>query len=263
MMPVLNYRTALFATALMAVGVFDAAWAQLSPAFDPAQLPTIKGKVVQYIPTPRGDVDGLLLADGTEVQIGPAASTQLVFAVKPGDSVTIHGIKARALPLADAASVTNDATGVTVLAGPRMREHTLVSVQGVVKAALHDPRGETNGVLLDDGTVVRLPPPEAGKLAPQLAVGKDIVVRGDGYSGPLGRAIGARDIGPDAAHLTHIAGPGAGWGAWMHEHWGHGPMHGPGGPEGGPDHGPDHGPGGAPPGPSEGGPAPPAPPPAQ
>jgi hypothetical protein len=238
-MSVVNYKTALFASALMAVGVIDAAWAQLSPAFDPAQLPGFKGKVVQYIPTPRGDVDGLLLADGTEVQVGPGASTQLVFAIKPGDSVTIHGVKARALPLIDAASVTNDATGVTVLGGQgRWHEHTMVTVEGHVKAALHDPRGETNGVLLDDGTIVRMPPPEAKKFADSLAVGKDIVVRGEGYAGPLGKAIGARDIGPDAAHLTHISGPGHGWGMWMHEHMmGHGPMHGHDGappPAGGP-----------------------------
>jgi hypothetical protein len=228
----LTYKTALLATALMAFGAADAAFAQMGTTYDPAQLPAIKGKVAQYIPTPRGDVDGLLLDDGTEVQVGPGASTQLVFAIKPGDSVTIHGLKARALPMVAAASVTNDATGVTVLGGPpHMREGAQVAVEGHVKAALHDPRGETNGVLLDDGTVVRLPPPEAKKLGDTLAVGKDIVVRGEGYAGPLGKSVGAREIGPDAAHLTRIAGPRPGWGGWMRDHWGHhgGPKHGPDG----------------------------------
>jgi hypothetical protein len=219
----LNTKAALLASALMALSAADAAYAQLGTTYDPAQLPTIKGKVAQYLPTARGDVDGLLLDDGTEVQVGPGASTQLVFAIKPGDSVTIHGLKARALPLVAAASVTNDATGATVLGGPpRLRDGTQVSVEGHVKVALHDMRGDTNGVLLDDGTVVRLPPPEARKLGDVLAAGKDIVVRGEGYAGPLGKAVGAREIGPDADHLTRIAGPRPGWGAWMHEHWGHG-----------------------------------------
>ncbi len=248
-MPRLSLKMALLATALMTAAAADVAYAQLGSTYDPAQLPTIKGKVVQYIPTPRGDVDGLLLDDGTEVQIGPGASTQLVFAIKPGDSVTIHGLKARALPMVAAASITNDATGVTVLGGPHMHEHTQVSVEGHVKAALHDPRGETNGVLLDDGTIVRLPPPEAKKLSDILAIGKDVVVQGEGYAGPIGKAVGAREIGPDAAHLTRISGPRPGWGMWMREHWGHehGPMHGAGGPDG-------HGPDGA------GGPPPPPPP---
>ena len=158
----LKLKTALLASALMAIGAGDIALAQIGPAFDPAQLPAVKGKVVQYIPTPRGDVDGLLL---------------------------------------------------------------------------------------DDGTVVRLPPPEARKLGDALAVGKDIVVRGEGYAGPLGKAVGAREIGPDAAHLVKIAGPRPGWGAWMHEHWGH--EHGGPGHEGmgheGMMHGPDGKDAGAPP----------------
>lgn len=220
-----NLKLALLATVLMAAAAGDVAYAQLGTTYDPAQLPSVTGKVVQYLPTPRGDVDGLLLQDGTEVQVGPASSTQLVFAVKPGDSVTIHGLKARALPMVAAASVTNDATGVTVLAGPaHMREPTMVEVQGHVKVALHDPRGETNGVLLDDGTVVRLPPPEARKLADALAPGKMLDVRGVGYAGPLGKSVAARQIGPDAAHLTEVAAPG--WGMMGHEHgpphWGHG-----------------------------------------
>jgi hypothetical protein len=232
-----NLKTVLLASALMALGAGDIALAQLGPTYDPAQLPEVKGKVVQYLPTPRGDVDGLLLDDGTEVQVGPFASTQLVFAIKPGDSVTVHGLKARALPMVAAGSITNDATGVTVLsAGPRLQPPPEVDIQGKIRAALHDLRGETNGVLLDDGTVVRLPPHEAQKLGDALAAGKEIVVHGLGYAGPLGKAVAAREIGPDAAHLTKISGPRPGWGMlgrehWFH-HWGHdgdGPAkHGPG-----------------------------------
>ena len=235
----LNYKTVLLAGALMAVGIGDLALAQLGTTYDPAQLPTIKGKVVQYLPTPRGDVDGLMLDNGTEVQFGPATSTQLVFAVKPGDSVTIHGLKARALPMVAAVSITNDATGTTVLAGGlRMQPPPQVDAQGRIRAELHDLRGETNGVLLDDGTVVRLPPPDVRQLGDELATGKEVVVRGVGYSGPLGKAVAAREIGPDAAHLVRVSEPRPGWGMMGRERelwrWGH--MHGDDGP---PPHGTD------------------------
>jgi len=219
----LNFKSALLAGALMALAAADAAYAQLSSTYDPDQLPTLKGKVVQYLPTARGDVDGLLLADGTEVQVGPFVSSQLVFAVKPGDNVTIHGLKARALPMIAAVSITNDATGVTVVGGsPRLAPPPQVDVQGQVKAALHDPRGEVNGVLLDDGTVVRLPPPDARKLGDLLTEGKQVVVHGFGYSGPLGKAVAAREIGPDAAHLTKIAPPRPGWAMLARERAEHG-----------------------------------------
>jgi hypothetical protein len=44
--------------------------------------------VARYTLTPRGDVDGLLLSDGTEVHFPPHISAQLVYAIKPGDAIT-------------------------------------------------------------------------------------------------------------------------------------------------------------------------------
>src|SRR4051812_28346748 len=103
---------ALFATTMLAGA---AAYAQTGAyVWDPAQLPETKGVVQQYTVTPRGDIDGLILAGGTEVKPPPHLSAQIVFAIKPGDAVTVHGLKARAVPLVDAASITNDATGAMV-----------------------------------------------------------------------------------------------------------------------------------------------------
>lgn len=235
----------LAGVALMAVGGIAAA--QMASTYDPAQLPAITGKVTQYLPTPRGDVDGLLLDDGTQVHVPPHMSTQLVFAVHPGDTVTVHGLKARAVPMVAAASVTNDATHVTVVDnGPHGHDGQQIEAAGKVRMALHGPRGEVNGVLLDNGAVVHLPPHEANRLASQLAVGQTLLARGDGVEGPLGKSVGAREIGPDAEHLTKVAGPRPGWERMGHEHGG--PMHHHPGKDGGPEDGPD---------------APPPPPPAQ
>ena len=40
-------------------------------------------------------------------------------------------------------------------------------VSGKILAVLHGPRGEANSAMLDDGTVLRLPPLEAVRLAAQ------------------------------------------------------------------------------------------------
>jgi hypothetical protein len=234
--------------------------APAAPVYDPAQLPSFKGKVAQYTLTPRGDVDGLILEDGTEVHLPPFMSTQLVFSVKPGDAVTIHGLKARALPMVAARSVTNDASGVTVLVMPphggpmgghmggpmgghmgghkgghmgghmgRTMGDAGLEAEGKVAAILHTPRGEANGVRLEDGTIVRLPPGEAKRLEETLAVGKTVAVRGAGYSGPLGRMIAARQIGENRDSLKDVAGPRAGEREWRrpgmmrHERGEHGP----------------------------------------
>lgn len=225
-------KTALLAAVVISAGIGSMAYAQMDSAFDLDQLPVTTGTVAQYLPTPRGDVDGLLLTDGTEVHVPPHLSTELVFAVRPGDKVTIHGLHARAAKLVAAAEVTNDATHVTVAwSGPRHGpDQRLLKVQGTVKAPLYGPRGDINGVLLDDGTVVHLPPPEAQKQAELLAVGKTVVASGDGYSGPLGKSLDARQIGPDEAHMVAVLGPRPRWGEqWWHEHMRHGPGPHPGG----------------------------------
>ena len=205
-------RHILLAATLLAGGV-GAAVAQNAATYDPAQLPAIQGKVAEYSLTPRGDVDGLILADGTEVHTPPHLGTQLVYAVKPGDAVTIRGLRARAIPMVQAMSVKNDATGATVTdtgaggpPGPRDAQQSL-SATGRIKAQLHGPRGDLNGALLEDGTIVRLPPPEAQRLASTLAAGSPVTVQGNGFEGPLGRVIEARSIGPDATHLVQIATP--------------------------------------------------------
>jgi hypothetical protein len=246
-----RYKAALLAATLIAAGVGGLAYAQPNqPIYDPAQLPETQGKVAQYSLTPRGEADGLILDDGTEVYFPPHLSSELVFAVRPGDTVTIHGLKARVLPVVLAMSITNDATHQTVIAqglhGPAEPTQPMAEVTGQIKEALHSPRGEVNGVLLTDGTEVRLPPPDAQKLGDILAAGKQLVVRGSEVSGPLGKLVMAREIGPDASTLTKIAGPGPFGGPWERMmHGGHGfRPHGPG-PHGGP--GPDAGGPGAPP----------------
>jgi hypothetical protein len=213
------FKAILLAGALL-IGIGGVAGAQLASTYDPAQLPEVKGKVAQYTLTPRGDVDGLILDDGTEVHFPPGSSTQLVFAVHPGDVVTIHGLKARAVAMVAAASITNDASGVTVTAQfgrgmMRWGDDQSMQASGTIKQVLHGPRGDANGALLNDGTEVRMPPPEAAKLGDALAAGKPLFVKGNGMTSPLGKIILARQIGPDENHLTDVAAPGPRGGPWM------------------------------------------------
>jgi len=59
--------------------------------------------------------------------------------------------------------------------------------EGRIKAQLHDRRGTLNGVLLEDGTIVRMPPPEAERLAANLAVGQPLYASGDGVASRLAK----------------------------------------------------------------------------
>src|SRR5712675_2859134 len=86
--------SALLATTALTVGA--AAYSQtMGPVWDSSQLPESRGTVRQYTLTPRGDVDGLILSDGTEVKLPPHLTGQVVFAIRPGDQVSIRGLHAR------------------------------------------------------------------------------------------------------------------------------------------------------------------------
>ena len=183
----------LFATTLLGSA---AAYAQTAPVWDQSQLPETKGTVKQYTLTPRGDVDGLILTDGTEINLPPHLTAQIVFAIKPGDAITARGLRARALPLVEAASIRNDATGTTVVdAGPPDRRGTETTLSGKIAMPLHGKRGEVNGALLDTGVTLRLPPPEAARSANLLQSGLTISVRGISLATLLGIVVDVSAIG--------------------------------------------------------------------
>ena len=95
-------RTRTFAALLVAGAAIGAgaAYSQVPAAtWDTSQLPETRGTVKQYTLTPRGDVDGLILNDGTEVKLPPHLTAQVVFAIRPGDEVSIRGLRARAIAL--------------------------------------------------------------------------------------------------------------------------------------------------------------------
>jgi hypothetical protein len=130
-----------------------------APLHDPQQLPVQRGQVQQFTLTPRGDIDGLILTDGTEVKTPPHLSTEIAYSVKPGDTVTIHGLRAAALPLVQAVSITDEATGRPVvdngppgpgrtgappppaswLGAPARADPRAAEVQGRVRMSLHGP----------------------------------------------------------------------------------------------------------------------------
>ncbi|MFC7478141.1 hypothetical protein ACFQS7_27595 [Dankookia sp. GCM10030260] len=214
-MPRPSIRTAILAaTAALALGGGALVAAQPMPlpgaaaTFDPTQLPETRGTIARYTLTPRGEVDGFLLRDGTQVHVPPHLSTQLVFAVRPGDAVTVRGLKALGAPLVSAVSVANDDGGVAVVdagGGPRGAQRPM-QVAGKVQATLRGPRGEVNGAVLEDGTILRLPPREAERFADLLQPGQTVAARGDGLSGPLGTVVAAHGFGPSADRLADVGG---------------------------------------------------------
>ncbi|GAB0116510.1 hypothetical protein [Acidisoma sp. 7E03] len=215
--PLLLAAALLTSTASLAI-------AQQPATYDPSRVPVISGTVSEYSLTPRGDVDGLILTNGTQVHLPVHLGRQLVTIVKPGDAVEVRGLEAQALPVVQAISVTSTASGAAVVdTGPRPTPPAPVAnpaqwmtVQGVVREPLYGPLGDLNGALLADGTQVHLPPDQGAALTQNLQAGKPLVAEGYGVSGPYGRALDAQRIGTSAATLVTVSaiapapGPDAG-----------------------------------------------------
>lgn len=92
----------------------------------------------------------------------------------------------------------------------------LTKPSGREEVALHGLQGDVNGALLEDGTVVRLPPPAADHLANLLQPRQRIVVEGTLRVTAMGRVIEARAIGASCEQLSVVEAPplGPGPGPW-------------------------------------------------
>lgn len=228
------------AVASIAVGAATlAALAEPSPRqlwYDPNQLPSISGQLERFLLTPRGHINGLLLADGTQVAV-PLCTTGINTLIKPGDALTIHGLKARATPFFSAASLTNTTSGQAVDAldgchpggafaakgggdafaakggerrGPGNKMRPAQSLQkleahGTIAAPLYGPHAEIRGVLLQDGTTLDIPPLAlTPALKDRLSTGATVFVRGRGVRNEYGTAIQVQALGASATDMTEL-----------------------------------------------------------
>jgi len=73
----------------------------------------------------------------------------------------------------------------------------MFEARGRIKMTLHAPDGRVDGVLLEDGTIIRLANGYNPPAADCLTAGKDIVATGTGVSGLLGKVMETRSMALD------------------------------------------------------------------
>ncbi|WP_237479224.1 hypothetical protein [Lichenibacterium dinghuense] len=165
-----------------------------------------RGRVERFTLAPGGEVDGVLLADGTEVETPPHLSAQVTAAIRPGDTVTVRGLKAASLPLVRAVTIEDDQTGRSIAdrgtsagteaAGPA--PGTPMRREGRVRLLLHGAQGDVNGLLLTDGTTIRIAPRGASALPDAYRPGSAVVAEGEGRTSAYGTVIRAVSVLPHA-----------------------------------------------------------------
>jgi len=195
------------------------AQAPAPPPAVPEQLAEVQGQVSRFTLTPFGELDGVILIDGTQVHLPPHLTAQLASAVRAGDTVTVRGYRSPSAPLVVAVSVTDDNNGQTVVdsgppspgsrpppqpPGTRAPRAQRLSVQGKVQRSLYGPAGDVNGVLLD-GTIVRIPRRAAFEAASLLTPGKSLAIQGWALVTPYGTVVEALAVGTSPDHEMQVA----------------------------------------------------------
>src|SRR5579863_9317298 len=131
---------------------------------DPESLPAVSGAVERFVLNPHGEVDGFVMRGETNsdmlVHTPPHLDEQLTRHVRPGDRITVHGVRPRGADLLTAVAVTAKDGRRIIDNGPgrdrheRRVEREKMDIEGTVRLRLFGPKGELRGALLSDGAVV-------------------------------------------------------------------------------------------------------------
>jgi hypothetical protein len=223
----------LLTATLLASGLGVAAAQQpAGPAAPPGvwgqQAANITSALHQFELTPSGEVEGLILNNGTEVHLPPHLTAQLTAAIRPGDQVQVRGWQSATPDFVIGSSVTDARTGQTVVDQGPPPPGTMppppppgqpapgaqwATMQGRVVQYIHGPKGDINGVLLDNGTELKLPPPAAYQVSVWVQPGQTITAQGYVLSNAFGRVMNVQAVGPSPQSLAQVTwmaprGPG-------------------------------------------------------
>lgn len=163
---------------------------------------TVAGRVSQMLINSNGDVDGFLLEDGTQVQFPPHLSATFVQSVGVGADVSVQGIRAYNVPVFHASLITNRATNASIvdqppdpsIPPPSPRPLTALQASGSVSKLLYTDRGDLNGVLLADSTIVHFPPHIGMQMQTSLRTGDSLSASGYGTQNRFGRSLEATTL---------------------------------------------------------------------
>lgn len=170
--------------------------------------PSLSGTVQQYLLSPHGEVDGLLLSDGAVVKFPPHLGLALAATVKTGDAVTAvgfmspHTSQGRAI---QALSITNSKTGQTLVDEPpttpplpphlRGLNDQGLTVSGTVARFLVNPHGDIDRLILSGGEEITFKPHQAALLVLTLArINGPISIAGFGTTTEIGTVVNGETI---------------------------------------------------------------------
>lgn len=140
-----------------------------------------EGEVARVLLNPHGDVDGLLLKDSTFIRIRPTVSNPQLVAgsrVRAEGDGTASFVRADKLTLTATGAVLDPATPPPGRPAPRALK-TIEDSSSVLEL-VNNPEGEIEILVLQDGSLVTLPPKLRDEAGDAIKVGTKLTVSGEG-----------------------------------------------------------------------------------
>jgi hypothetical protein len=130
----------------------------MDPREDDLLPMTVTGKIQAFTTEPHGRVGEVLLVDGTNARAGRKARLEAL-GLKAGDIVTLTG-RGGSYPQGKSLHIETIKlpTGEVGTVEPIRAMLTPLSREGEIARVLLNPHGDVDGLLLKDGTLVRLRP---------------------------------------------------------------------------------------------------------
>ncbi len=172
-----------------------------------AATTTTQGVVARFLTNPDGDVDGFMTDAGVLVRFPPHMGAQLTSTVRQGDSVQVIGTRDEGGDFT-ARRITDTQSGRQLIDQPPLpgarplpraaggEGLSRLSAQGQVAHVTTAPRGEADGVILSDGTVIKLTPLAAQQFAALVRTGATVSAQGYGTRNQYGTSLQATAFGP-------------------------------------------------------------------
>lgn len=211
-----HWLLALLATATITGGVFLTTTSRRSFAAPPSsearesseKLTKVEGKVVEVTTAPKGEIDGVILDDGTWVHWPPHLEEEYAALAKPGSRVQAQGrqeVNREGKEWFETFTLTNLETkasyeredagpppkrphhGPNHDHGPRTRSEKK-TIEGTIQSFTTAPKGETDGAVFEDGTVIHWPPHRQEEFASLMKVGDRVRVSGWNERAPRGES---------------------------------------------------------------------------
>ena len=110
---------------------------------DPDCLPETKGSFERFVLNPHGEIDGLVLNGGKErttlIHVPPHLSAAIETSIRPGEAVTVRGVRPRGADMVAAVALTTAAGHVIIDDGPD-HEARIVRMAGNTARRRNRPR---------------------------------------------------------------------------------------------------------------------------